>query len=91
MRWLVLDCSAIDDVDYSAGVSLGGLLDYVASRNITFALIRLDDALSATLHQYGLLDRIRRDRRFGTLDEALAAFHADSAALDVVAGGGRRP
>jgi high affinity sulfate transporter 1 len=88
VRWLVLDAGTIDDVDYSAGVSLGGLLDYVASRDITFALVRLDDALSATLDQYELLDRIRPDRRFGTLEEALTTFHADSAAPDVVGAAG---
>jgi high affinity sulfate transporter 1 len=80
VRWLVLDAGAIDDVDYSAAASLGGLLDYLASRTITFAVVGMDDALSATLHQYGLLDRIAPDCRFVALDEALAAFRASGTA-----------
>ena len=79
VRWFVLDAGTIDDIDYSAGVSLGGLLDFLDSRKITFALTRLDGALAHTLDLYGLLDRIPADRRFGTLEEALAAFYADTA------------
>jgi high affinity sulfate transporter 1 len=86
VRWLIVDAGAIDDVDYSAGVSLAGLLDYLASRKITFALARMDAALSKTLALYGLLDRIPPDRRFSTLEEGLAAFHADTASQDAVGG-----
>ena len=42
----------------------------------------MDAALSQTLALYGLLDRIPRDRRFSTLEEGLAAFHADTASQD---------
>jgi MFS superfamily sulfate permease-like transporter len=79
VRWFVLDAGTIDDVDYSAGVSLGGLLDFLDSHKITFALTQLDDALAHTLDLYGLLDRIPADRRFDTLEEALAAFYSDTA------------
>ncbi|HEX5535235.1 MAG TPA: SulP family inorganic anion transporter [Actinomycetales bacterium] len=86
VRWFVLDAGSIDDVDYSAGISLGRLLDYVTSRNITFGLARLDESLSTTLGMYGLLDRIPTDHRFSTLEEALAAFRADAGPRSVAAG-----
>jgi high affinity sulfate transporter 1 len=79
VRWMVLDAGTIDDVDYSAGLSLAGLLDYLDSRGITFALARADDALIRTLSLYGLLARIPPDHRFSTLEEALTAFHTDTA------------
>jgi MFS superfamily sulfate permease-like transporter len=79
VRWFILDAGSIDDVDYSAGISLSHLLDYLTSRNITFGLIRLDESLSTTLRTYGLLDRIPSGHRFSTLEEALAAFRADTA------------
>jgi len=79
VRWFILDAGSIDDVDYSAGISLGGLVDYLTSRNITFGLMRLDESLSTTLSLYGLLDRIPPEHRFSTLEEALAAFRADTA------------
>jgi high affinity sulfate transporter 1 len=77
VRWLVLDAGAIDDVDYSAGVSLGGLLDYLGQRDITFALARADTALLDTLAGYGLLDRIPPEHRYPNLVDAVAAYAAD--------------
>ena len=75
VRWFVLDAAAVDDVDYSAGVSLAGLLDYFDSRSVRFALANADPALLATLDVYGLLDRIPPERRFPSIEAALAAFH----------------
>jgi MFS superfamily sulfate permease-like transporter len=80
VRWFLLDAGSIDDVDYSAGISLSGLLDYLSSHDITFGLVRLDESLSTTLEMYGLLERIPPERRYSTLEEALAAFRADSVA-----------
>jgi high affinity sulfate transporter 1 len=74
VRWLVLDAGSVDDVDYSAGVSLAGLLDYLEARQITFALARADTSLLHTLDLYGLGKRIPGDRRFASLNEAVAAF-----------------
>jgi MFS superfamily sulfate permease-like transporter len=84
VRWFILDAGSIDDVDYSAGISLSGLLDYLTSRTITFGLMRLDESLSTTLGLYGLLDRIPAAHRFSTLEEALAAFRADANASRTV-------
>ena len=86
VRWFVLDAGSIDDVDYSAGISLGRLLDYLTSRNVTFGLARLDESLSTTLAMYGLLDRIPAEHRFSTLEEALAAFRADAGTRTVPSG-----
>lgn len=79
VRWLVLDASSLDDVDYSAGIALGGLIDFVQARKVRFAITRADLNLMATLHTYDLLDRIGRSMVFGNLDDAIAAFHADQA------------
>ena len=76
VRWLVLDASSIADIDYSAGISLSGLLDYLQAHNITFALTRADAGLLRTLAGYGLLDRIGEDQRYGTLGDAVSAFRA---------------
>jgi MFS superfamily sulfate permease-like transporter len=76
VRWLVLDASAVDDIDYSAGVSLAGLLDYLDARGITLVLVRADDALLETLRLYGLRDRIPDANVYGTLADAVAAFDA---------------
>jgi high affinity sulfate transporter 1 len=74
VRWVILDAAAIDDVDYSAGRSLSGLLHFLDTLHVTFALVHADPALLATLDAYGLLERISPERRFATLEAAMAAF-----------------
>jgi high affinity sulfate transporter 1 len=74
VEWLILDAGSLDDIDYSAGKALGGLLDYLEARNITPALARADTALMATLKSYDLAARISPDHMFGNLTDAFAAF-----------------
>ena len=78
VRWLVLDAGSLDDIDYSAGISLSGLLDYLEARNITFALARADDGLLQTLEKYELRKRIPDTHLFGSLAEAVSAFEAST-------------
>jgi len=78
VRWLVLDASTLDDIDYSAGLSLGGLLDYLGARNVTFALARADTSVVDTLTRYGLTERITPDRIFGSLTDAVEAFRSSA-------------
>jgi MFS superfamily sulfate permease-like transporter len=77
VRWLILDAAGLDDIDYSAGISLAGLLDYLGSRQITFAMASTDTWLLDTLRAYDLLDRIGPDHLHDTLTEAIEAFHRD--------------
>ena len=78
VRWLVLDASTLDDIDYSAGLSLGGLLDYLGARNVTFALARADTSVVDMLTRYGLTERITPDRIFGSLTDAVEAFRSSA-------------
>jgi len=78
VRWLVLDAGTLDDVDYSAGLSLGGLLDYLEQRNVVFALARADAGLLETLASYGLRERIIDEHIFGSLAEAVEAFRRET-------------
>ncbi|MFD9125355.1 SulP family inorganic anion transporter [Kitasatospora sp. NPDC059571] len=80
VRWLVLDAAGIADVDYSAGVRLGSLLDFLAARSVTFVLARPDPALVDTLKVYGLWQRIPSRYVFGNLIDAIRAYPADGPA-----------
>ncbi|HEY6746939.1 MAG TPA: SulP family inorganic anion transporter [Mycobacteriales bacterium] len=80
VRWLLLDCSSISDVDYSAGVALAGLIRYVQQQDAHFGLVGADARLLGTLASYGVLDEIERVHVFDTLEEALAAYRADTTA-----------
>lgn len=76
VRWLVLDCSSVDDVDYSAGLELTDLIHYVHRRGAEFGLARADEALLATLRTYGVLDEVAPDRIFPRLSDVFEAFQA---------------
>ena len=76
VEWLVLDASSLDDVDYSAGKSLDGLLDFAEARNITCCLARVDTNLLKLLELYGVDSRIGADHIFSNLLDAYNAFEA---------------
>ena len=78
VRWLVLDAGALDDVDYSAGISLAGLLDYLDARGIRFVLARADSGLIDTLTLYGLMERIPAENVYPNLTDAVTAFEAEA-------------
>jgi high affinity sulfate transporter 1 len=74
VRWLVLDCSSIDDVDYSAGVALGELIEYVHQSGAHFGIARADAQLLSTLRGYGVLDEFSPDYVFSGLGAVFAAY-----------------
>ncbi len=76
VRWLVLDCSSIPDVDYSAGVAIDNLITFVHNRGATFALAALDPDLRATLSQQGVLKMLNVDHIYDSVVEAVRAFLA---------------
>jgi sulfate permease, SulP family len=71
-----VDASSLDDVDYSAGRALAGLMEYLTARKVTVVLARVDANLQATLNLYGVVDRIGADHIFGNLVDAYHAFQA---------------
>ena len=78
VRWVILDAASIDDIDYSAGISLAGLCDYLDAKAVTLVLTRADTSLLHVLDVYGLKHRFPDSRIFPTLSEAIAAFRAET-------------
>ena len=76
VEWFVIDGSSLGNIDYSAGVELHTLFDFLEQNEITLALARADQHLSEVLSNLGLDQRIAEDRRFATLPEVYAAFNA---------------
>ena len=76
VRWLVLDCSSVVDVDYSAGLELTNLINYLHQHGAQFGLAHADDSLLATLHTYGVLDNVAPDQIFSTIEEVFDAWEA---------------
>jgi high affinity sulfate transporter 1 len=91
VHWVALDCAAIFDVDYSAGVTLAHLVEFCRAHNARFVLVRPDTQLLATLRAYGTLDAIGEENIFLTLEEAFRAYRADPAAVHVESRGPADP
>ena len=77
VRWLVLDCSSIDDVDYSASLTLAGLIRALHAGGSVFALAGADPALLDTLEKYGTLIDFDSTHIYPTVQAAVAAFRTD--------------
>jgi MFS superfamily sulfate permease-like transporter len=80
VRWLVLDCSAMTDVDYSASLNLAGLIKSVHAGGAVFALANVDPSLLTTLTNYGTLEDFDNSHIFASVADGIEAFSADSPA-----------
>ncbi len=85
VNWLVLDCSSVVDADYSAGLALNNLVDYLHAKGAHFGVASADSALLETLGLLGVLDKFGRDKVFPDLDAAVAAYQADPSPRSVPA------
>ena len=74
VRWVILDCAGISDIDYSAGQVMSGIMDFLDSRGVTLILARPDEVLLETLRRYGIESRIPAEHVFDDLSAAVAAF-----------------
>ncbi|HQR80705.1 MAG TPA: SulP family inorganic anion transporter [Actinomycetota bacterium] len=74
LRWLVLDCSSITDIDYSAAISVKGLIDYVHAHHAHFGIMGADPSLLHTMRSLGLDEDFTRDRVFDGFDDVVAAY-----------------
>ena len=72
LRWLVLDCAAIGDVDYTASTVLVKLIEHVHQRHVRLVLTSVLDPVRQELDRYG----ISPDAFYDTPGQALEAFRA---------------
>lgn len=78
VRWLILDCSSINDIDYSASLNVAGLIKALHAENRVFALAAVDPTLMATLRNYGTLHDFDNSHIYPTVFDAVEAFRAES-------------
>jgi high affinity sulfate transporter 1 len=76
VRWLILDCSSLGDIDYSASIDLAGLIKALHEEGRVFAVAAVDPDLMATLGNYGTLDDFDNTHIYDTVPDAIAAFRA---------------
>ena len=77
VRWLVLDCTVIGDVDYTASVMLKDLITFVHKRNVHFVLAGVDPELGDTLSDERVLSELNSDHVYPTVGAAVRAYEAE--------------
>ena len=81
-HWLVVDCSSVDDIDYTGGKTLLELGARVAEIGTVFALADVRDPVRHELDRYGLTAAIGPDRIYESVQSAVADFERADAGHD---------
>jgi SulP family sulfate permease len=76
LRWMVLDCAAIGDVDFTASTVLAKVVEHVQQRNVRLVLSSVLGPVRQRLDSYGISKTLGHDAYFDTPGEALEAFHS---------------
>jgi len=82
VRMVVLDCSSVSDVDYSAGKAVSSLVDYVHAHDARVALAGADPSLVASLELAGVMDKIHTIHVYPTVADAAHAFQEGTATAE---------
>ena len=75
-RWMILDCAAIGDVDYTASAVLVKVIEYVHQHHVHLVLSSVLGPVRRRLDRYGISKALGQDAYFDTPGEALEAFHS---------------
>jgi sulfate permease, SulP family len=75
-RWLVLDCAAIGDVDYTSSAVLTRVVELLQRRHIRCAVSTVLGPVRGELDRYGISALLGPGAYYETPGEALEAFHA---------------
>lgn len=75
VRWLVVDAGAITNVDYTAARMLRDLQQDLARRGVELVFAHVQSDLRPDLDRHHISELIGPNRIFGSLHEAIAAYH----------------
>jgi len=78
VRWLVIDCSAITDVDFSAGRAVMDLHQDLAKAGVVLALSRLQVTPHGDLERMGLVQLIGENRIFDSRHACVEAYRSEA-------------
>jgi sulfate permease, SulP family len=76
LRWMVLDCAAIGDIDYTASAVLTRAIEHVHGRQARVAVSTVLDPVRQQLDRYGISAALGPGAYYDTPGEALEAFTA---------------
>jgi MFS superfamily sulfate permease-like transporter len=73
VRWFVVDCAAVFDIDYTAARTFRDLIDELKGEKVGLVLARVNAFLHSDLVRHGVAEAVGEDRIFETLHEAIDA------------------
>jgi sulfate permease, SulP family len=73
VRWFVIDCAPIFDLDYTAARTVRDLIDELKAAKVGMVLARVNTYLHSDLIRHGVAAAVGEERIFDTLHEATAA------------------
>jgi SulP family sulfate permease len=76
LRWMVIDCAAIGDVDYTASTVLVKVVEHVRQHHVHLVLSSVLGPVRHQLDRYGISKALGQDAYFDTPGQALEAFHS---------------
>jgi MFS superfamily sulfate permease-like transporter len=76
LRWMVIDCAAIGDVDYTASAALVKVVEHAHHHHVHLVLSCVLGPVRQQLDQYGISKAVSQDAYFDTPGAALEAFHS---------------
>ena len=78
VHWLVIDCSAITDLDFSAGRAIMDLHQDLAKAGVVLALSRLQVTSHGDLERMGLVQLIGANRIFDSRHACIEAYRSEA-------------
>ncbi len=79
VRWVVLQCEAVTDVDVTAAEKLEQLDRQLNEQGVHLAFVELRERLRDLLLRYGLMETLDKDHFYASMDAALEAINAEDA------------
>lgn len=76
LGWFVLDCAAIEDIDYTAFTVLARAMEVARRQHVRFAFSAVVPPVRRQLDAYGVSKSLDPDAWYETARDALDAFHA---------------
>ncbi len=76
LRWMVFDCAAIGDVDYTASAVLANVVERLHQRHVRMVVSSVLDPVRKQLDRYGISAVLDPSAYYDTPGEALEAFRA---------------
>jgi SulP family sulfate permease len=73
VRWFIIDAGAITDIDYSASLSMCGLLGELRQKDVNVIFGRVSPYLRSDMDRHGISAVVGAARIFATLHEAIAS------------------